>query len=296
MRLPLAAIILTGSVLAAETFPDGSTGQVTTFPAADKSRVPAYLRMPQGLGSFPVVVLLHGGAPSPETTYLLGRTMNPPTADFVAAGWAVMLIDYHPNPTQPTSDRADALAAIAYTRKLPHIDSDRVALYGGSHGGSVISRLASHVDVRAGIMCAPAVLDLYEISKVIDQGVEVASILKKMVADAPKRYGAPLSQVIRDPPKYNYESALLEAAQVRIPVMIINGRNDTSAPIAVTQAYVDKLRAAGKEVATFFPDDGLHGFYFGFLDNRGSGKPPNVTAATREAARQAVAFLREHFK
>jgi dipeptidyl aminopeptidase/acylaminoacyl peptidase len=240
--------------------------------------------------------MLHGGAPSPGTTYALGRTANPPTADFVAAGWAVVIIDYHPNPTVPTTDREDAMAAIEAIRHLPVIDSGRVALCGGSHGGNVISRIASRVEVRCAVLCAPAVLDLIEISKAIDQGAEVAGILKKMVAAAPQKYGAPLAQVAKDPAKYKYESALLEAAQVRFPLLIINGRNDTSAPMPVSQAYVDKLKAAGKEVETYFPDNGPHGFYFGFLDNRGSGKPPDVTFETKEAARRATAFVRRHFQ
>jgi dipeptidyl aminopeptidase/acylaminoacyl peptidase len=279
-----------------EPLPDGSSGRVVEFRAADGSFIPAYLRRPKGSGRTPVVILLHGGAPDPATTYGLGRSPNPPTADFVAAGWAVLVIDYHPNPTAPTSDRADAMAAIAGARSLPFIDGSRIALFGGSHGGNVISRIASQADVRCAVMCAPAVLDLFEISKVIDQGADVAGVLKKMVAAAPQKYGAPLAQVVRDPAKYGYESALLEAAQVRFPVMIINGRNDTSAPIAVSEAYVSRLKSAGKGVETYFPDNGPHGFYFGFQDNRGSGKPPNVMPETREAARRATIFIRKHFQ
>ena len=76
--------------------------------------------------------------------------------------------------------------------------------------------------------------------------------------------------------------------------MIVNGRGDNSAPIAVSQAYVEKLKAAGKEIETYFPDDGPHG-YFGFPDNRGSGKPPNIMSSAREAARRRVTFIRKHF-
>src|SRR5690348_3415993 len=96
----------------ADSFPDGSQGRVVEYRAADGSYVPAYMRRPKGDGPFPVVVLIHGGAPLPEITYALGRTNNPPTADFIAAGWAVFSVDYHPNPTVPSTDRADAMAAI----------------------------------------------------------------------------------------------------------------------------------------------------------------------------------------
>jgi dipeptidyl aminopeptidase/acylaminoacyl peptidase len=309
VKIALAAILLlAGSAAAvdpdirnvsgydAEPLPDGSHGRVVEYRAVDASFVPAYLRLPRGAGPFPVIVMLHGGAPDPGVTYALGRTANPPVNDFVAAGWAVFVIDYHPNPTVPTTDRVDATAALVAVRQLRSIDPERVALYGGSHGGAVISGLATHVDVRCAVLCAPAALDLIEISRAINSGAEVVGVLKKMVASAEQRFHAPLAEVAKDPAKYGYKSALTEAASVRFPLMIINGRNDTSAPINVAQAYVDKLKAAGKKAEFYFPDDGRHGFYFGFLDNRNSGKPPNVTPETKEAARRAVAFIQKHFE
>jgi len=280
----------------AEALADGSRGRVVEYRGADGSYIPAYLRTPRASGPFPVIVMLHGGAPEPNVTYSLGRTANPPVSDFVAAGWAVFAIDYHPNPTVPTSDREDAMAALAAVRQLPEIDRGRVALYGGSHGGAVISGLTTRVDVRCAVMCAPAAIDLIEISKAINSGVEVVGVLKKMVASAEQRYHAPLAEVAKDPAKFGYKSALTEVLNVRFPVMIINGRNDTSAPVSVAQAYVDRLKAARKEVDFYFPDDGRHGFYFGFLDNRNSGKPANVTPETKEAARRATAFIRKHLE
>jgi acetyl esterase/lipase len=178
------------------------------------------------------------------------------------------------------------MAAIAGVRSLHFIDPERVALLGGSHGANVISRIASRVNVRAGVLCAPAVLDLIEISKAIDSGVEVAGVLKKMVAQAKQKYDVPLDQVAENPAKYGYESALTEAPKVRFPILIVNGRNDTSSPASVVQAYADKLRASGKVVETYFPDNGVHGFCFGH---------PGVTPESREAARRAVEFIRKQF-
>jgi dipeptidyl aminopeptidase/acylaminoacyl peptidase len=269
-----------------EQLPDGSTGRVMEFRAADGSFIPAYLRWPKASGRVPIVVMLHGGPPDPEGTYTLGRTANPPTANLVAAGWAVLVTDFHPNPTVPTTDREDAMAAIAEVRRLPFIDPARVVLLGGSHGANVISRIASHVTVCCAVLCAPAVVDLIEISKAIDQGVEVAGVLKKMVAAAKQKYGVPLEQVALNPAKYNYESALTEAPNVRFPILIVNGRNDTSSPISVVQAYAGKLKESGKTAETYFPADGVHGFYFGH---------PGVTPETREAARRAVEFIRKQF-
>ena len=107
-----------------------------------------------------------------------------------------------------------------------------------------------------------------------------------MVAQAKQKYSVPLDQVAANPAKYGYESALTEAPKVRFPILIVNGRNDTSSPTPVVQAYADKLRASGKEVETYFPENGVHGFYFG---------RPGVTPETREAARRAVEFIRKQF-
>jgi dipeptidyl aminopeptidase/acylaminoacyl peptidase len=278
-----------------ESLSDGSTGRVVEFRSSDGTYLPAYIRRPSGHGPFPVIVLLHGGAANAEVTYALGRTTEPPAGDFVAAGWAVLTIDFRAKATVRGIEWDDTKAAIDAVRQLPLIDGNRVALFGGSHGAGVISRLASRVDVRCGVLCAPAAIDLIEISKAVDRGVEVVGVLKKMIADAETRYGVKLSEVEKDPAHYGYESALTEASKVRFPIMIINGRNDTSSPTSVVQAYADRLRASGKKVETYFPEDGRHGFYFGFMDNRNSGKPPNFTPETREAGKRATAFVRKHF-
>jgi dipeptidyl aminopeptidase/acylaminoacyl peptidase len=225
----------------------------------------------------------------------LGRTTIPPAGSFVAAGWAVFSIDFRQNAASRSIEWDDAIAAIEAVRHLPFIDGNRVALFGGSHGAGVISRLASRTDVRCAVICAPAALDLIEVSKAVGRGVEVVPILKKMIAEAEQKHGAQMAEIEKDPAKYGYESALTEAPKARFPILIVNGRNDTSAPTSVVEAYAERLRTLGKEVETYFPDNGLHGFYFGFLDNRGTGKPPNVTPETQEAARRAVNFIRKHF-
>jgi pimeloyl-ACP methyl ester carboxylesterase len=67
--------------------------------------------------------------------------------------------------------------------------------------------------------------------------------------------------------------------------LIINGRNDDNSPIPVIEAYVAKLKDAGKQVETYFPDNGPHGFYFGH---------PEIPE-TKESARRMVAFFKRQF-
>ena len=278
-----------------EKLPDGSTGRIVEFRGSDGTYIPAYMRRPSGNGPFPVVVILHGGAAHKDVTYSIGRAAIPPAANFVAAGWAVFSIDFRSSAAERSVEWGDAIAAIEAVRRLPFIDGKRVALFGGSHGAGVISRLASRVDVQCGVLCAPAALDLIEISKAVANGVEVVGVLKKMIAQAEQKYGAKMAEIEKDPAKYGYESALTEAPKVRFPILIVNGRNDTSAPPSVVEAYANKIRSLGKPIDMYLPANGLHGFYFGFLDNRNTGKPADVTPETKEAASRAVAFIQKYF-
>jgi acetyl esterase/lipase len=156
---------------------------------------------------------------------------------------------------------------------------------GGSHGAQVGSRVASRVDLSGAILCAPAALDLIEVKKAFGRGEKLVSILNKMVADMEKERGAPAEEIENNPAKYGYSSALTEAAQVRCPILIINGRNDDNSPVSIIDVYVKKLRAAGKQVETYLPDNGPHGFYFGRPD----------IPEWKESTRRAVAFFRERF-
>jgi dipeptidyl aminopeptidase/acylaminoacyl peptidase len=268
-----------------ESLPDGTNGRIVEIRGSDGVFLPAYLRTPGGRPPFAVVIVLHGGPAGREGTYALGRSTNPPTGNLVAAGWAVLAIDYRPEPTTPAIVQADVIAAIEAVRRSPLIDGGRVAVLGGSRGGGILSRLASRVDVRCAVLCAPALLDLIAISKAAARGEPVEPMVKKIVAGAEKQYGATMAEIEKNPAQYGYESALTEAPQVRCPILIINGRNDKASPISVVQAYADRLRASGKEVGTYFPENGLHGFYFGH---------PSITPETGEAARRAVAFVQRH--
>jgi dipeptidyl aminopeptidase/acylaminoacyl peptidase len=239
-----------------ESFPDGSTGRISEFRGCDGTYLPAYSRKPKGVGPFPAVVMLHGGGASKNSTYGFKRTT--PAPSFVAEGWAVVSIDFRPTsvpltvpwgavvfPALPPIEWNDTVAAIEAVRTLPYVDGKRVAVIGGSHGGHVMARVASRADVRCAILCAPAILDLVELSKAIDQKAEMVQVIKNKVAEGEQRYGAPMSVIARYPAQYGYESPMTEVAQVRCPILIINGRNDRASPVSAVQAYADKLNALG---------------------------------------------------
>ncbi len=269
-----------------EHLPDGSLGRETEFQGVGGLALPAYIRKPDGPGPFPVVVLLHGGGYGKAATVGLGRSTSSPTADFVKAGWAVYAIDYRPTDKKLVPiEIDDSVEAVKAVRQMPFIDPARIGLLGGSHGANLSSRLLSRVDAKGAVLCAPAAIDMIEVKKAIGRKEPVVQILGRMIADMEKEKGATMEEIEKDPAKFGYSSAFTEVAQARCPILIINGRNDSSSPVSVIDAYVSKLRAASKRVETYLPDNGPHGFYFGHPD----------IPESKEAARRAVAFFQQCF-
>ncbi len=270
-----------------ERLTDGTLGHATEFKGVDGVAIPAYIRKPDGSGPFPVVVMAHGGKYSKAATEGMGRAMISPTTDFVKAGWAVFSIDYRPSEKIAVVpiEFDDTVEAVKAVRLLPFADPKRVGYIGGSHGGQVGSRVISRVELSGAILCAPAALDLIEDKKAAGRGEPVVGILMKMVADMEQKLGAKAEEIEKNPAKYGYNSALTEVAQVRCPLLLINGRNDDNSPVSIIDEYVKRLRAAGKQVDTYLPGNGPHGFYFGH---------PSIPES-KEAAQRAVTFFKQCF-
>jgi dipeptidyl aminopeptidase/acylaminoacyl peptidase len=270
-----------------EKLADGSLGQAQEFHGVGGLAIPAYVRKPAGAGPFPVVVLAHGGRYGKEPTLGMGRSQNSPVVDFIREGWVIYSIDYRPAEVIAVApiEFDDTVEAVKTVRRFPFIDPRRVAYMGGSHGAQVGARVISRVDLSGAILCAPAAMDLAQDQLAINRGERLVPILHKMIADLEKQYGAAAEDIAANPARYRYTSPLTEAEKVRCPVLLINGRNDDNSPVSVVELYVEKLRAAGKRVDTYLPDNGPHGFYFGRPDG----------FEYRESTRRATAFLRKCF-
>jgi dipeptidyl aminopeptidase/acylaminoacyl peptidase len=270
-----------------ERFEDGSLGQATEFRGADGLIIPAYIRKPKGEGPFPVVVMLHGGRYRKGASAGMGRSTRAPVAALIQAGWAVYCTDYRPNDkiSLEPIETDDAVEAIKAAGKLPYIDSHHVGLWGASHGANVASRVIARADLCGAILCAPAAMDLIEVKKADRRGEPIVPILRKLIADMEKKHGATVEDIEKAPAKHGYKSAMTETSQVRCPLLILNARDDDNSPVSIMELYVKKLRADGKQVDTYFPDTGGHGFYVGR-----SGGPEY-----QEATRMSLEFFRKCF-
>jgi dipeptidyl aminopeptidase/acylaminoacyl peptidase len=290
-----------------EELPGGVMGRLAMFEGVGGVKIAGYVRKPAGSGRFPLVILLHGGAPTAKpvsadtdearakavvdeavrASRQMGAAQNPPIPDFLAQGWAVYSIDYRTNPRYLLDplEWDDTIVAINQAKAFPFVDTRRIAMLGGSHGGHVTARMASRVKLTCAVLCAPAGLDLIALGRVAEQGTAIGGN-QRLIRELEKRAGVGLAEIKQKPDAYQYSSPLTEIGKVQCPVLMISGRNDPNAPLAVMDEYVDALRASGKEAEAYHPDNGPHGFYFGI---------PKVIPETAESTRQAIAFIKKHF-
>jgi dienelactone hydrolase len=127
-------------------------------PAAGEMQAPHVLSKPGGSGPFPAVVLLHdcsglgprsSGAPWRWASELTARGYVSIWPDSFAARGRTTGVCTDASPPRVTHEQRadDAYEALSYLRSLPFVQGRRVAVMGGSHGGS--STLATIVDAPA---------------------------------------------------------------------------------------------------------------------------------------------------
>jgi dienelactone hydrolase len=102
----------------------------------------AVLVTPDGLGPFPVVILLHGcNGVKPIQTLWADRLRSWGYAallldSFTARGGVNICADANQPLVTPQDRAGDVVSAALYLRTLPKIDGARIAVLGDSHGGS----------------------------------------------------------------------------------------------------------------------------------------------------------------
>jgi acetyl esterase/lipase len=201
------------------------------------------LRLPEGSGPVPVVVLVHGGCW--ENEYTLAH-LSGAAAALAREGFAVWSIEYRrlgdpgggwPGTFQDVARGIDHLRAIGN----PRIDTTRVVLAGHSAGGQLALWAASRRpgDGLGGAspLRAAGVVSLAGITDLRGYGAapggcnsSVHPLLGGPPAEHPERYAA-VSPVERVP--------------LGVPVRFVHGAADPIVPVAQSRALLDLMRAAG---------------------------------------------------
>jgi dipeptidyl aminopeptidase/acylaminoacyl peptidase len=242
----------TRTILASGVVPPGRPFRSVTFPSADGTRIQAWLGVPDGDPPYAVVLETHGGPTS--ATF---PTFSPGAQAFLDHGYAVLSVNYRGSTTFGREfehaiwgrlgqlELEDMAAARTWLIENGIASANRILLTGWSYGGYLtLLGLGRQPDLWAGGMAGIAIADWemnYE-----DSADTLRSYQRMLFGGDPgekrdaMRAGSPLTYV----------------DDVRAPVLIIQGRNDTRTPARPIERYVERLQARGHPVEIEWFDAG----------------------------------------
>jgi dipeptidyl aminopeptidase/acylaminoacyl peptidase len=224
------------------------------FPSFDGTEISGFLYFPRSLPAQSCVVMVHGG---PEGQYRPG--FDPLVQLLVARGHAV----FAPNVRGSTGygrkfakmddgrkrmDSVKDLAAVhAHLVASGVAPKDRIAIMGGSYGGFMVLAALTHQPElwSAGI-------DIVGIA-------HLGTFLKNTGAYRQRHRAAEYGDPVKDADFFEETAPLRHADRIRVPLMVIQGKNDPRVPMSEAEQIVAAARANGAEVEyLLYPDEG-HG-------------------------------------
>ncbi|MFA4886594.1 MAG: S9 family peptidase [Candidatus Nanoarchaeia archaeon] len=251
--------------------------QLIRYPSFDDLSIPAFLYLPKNKTNAPALVTIHGG---PEGQYTPNFT--PLFQYFLSKGYAIIA----PNVRGSTGygkkylaldDREKRMDSVKdleylhiYLQQVKEIDSNKVALWGGSYGGFM---------VLAGLTFQPdlwvAGVDIVGISNFVTF-LQNTSPYRRALRE--EEYGS----LEKDKKFLESISPFNFIEQIKSPLMIIHGSNDPRVPLTEAEQIHHKLKELGRDVQLLvYPDEG-HGL--AKLKNRLDAYP------------KVAEFLEKHFE
>jgi dipeptidyl aminopeptidase/acylaminoacyl peptidase len=226
---------------------------------SDGLSIYGFMNIPKGMGPFPVIVSVHGYAPTGSYNPFL---LEVDYAGFFAGNGFIVI---HPGlRNQPPSDTGDNLlrvgmsvdvlnliAIIKNKSSLPlelrNADPDRLGLWGNSLGGEIALRvLTISPDVKATVLYSPL------------SGNEERNSrqLYEVIRDEQFQQDAqvPLELLDRISPMYYYY-------KITSVVQLDHGTADTTAPMSWAAETCDFLQSAGVSVECLYYKDAEHVFH-----------------------------------
>lgn len=225
-----------------------------TFPGARGETVQGWVATPEGAGPWPTILETHGGPTAVQT-----EVFSPGAQAWLDHGFAFFTLNYHGSVTFGRQfeqsiygnlgelEVEDMAAAYRWLVDNGIAKADEVLLTGGSYGGYLtLLGVGKTPELYAGGMAVVAIADwklMYE-----DQADTLRGYQRSLFGGTPDEM----------PEQHAKSSPITYAAQVRAPVLVIQGENDTRCPARQMHLYEDTLKAQGKEIKVEWFDAG-HG-------------------------------------
>ncbi|ABK75051.1 S9 family peptidase [Mycolicibacterium smegmatis] len=234
-----------------------------TIPARDGLDLPSYLTLPVGIPqeNLPMVLLVHGGPWARDCWYY-----QPEVQLLANRGYAVLQVNFRGSTgfgkafTKAAIGEFagkmhdDLIDAVDWAVKQGYADRDRVAIFGGSYGGyAALVGVTFTPDVFA------AAIDYVGISSLANFMRTLPDVARPFLANNWHRYVGDHDDPVQEADMLA-RSPITRVDQIRAPLLVIQGANDTRVVQAESDNLVEALRARGVEVEYMVKDDEGHGF------------------------------------
>jgi dipeptidyl aminopeptidase/acylaminoacyl peptidase len=221
------------------------------YPAGDGLRIPAYLTLPRGRAAqkLPLVVLVHGGPAARDTPHF--DWWSQALAD---QGYAVLRPNYRGSTISDgfvaagfgeygRKMQTDLSDGVRYLAKEGIVDPTRVCVVGASYGG--YAALAG-VTLEAGVYrCAVSVAglsDLKQFLRWVNEKHRERESIEQRYWDRFMGVTSPSDPVLRQ------ISPIHHVDSIKVPILLIHGKDDTVVPYDQSDDMYEALRHAKKGV------------------------------------------------
>ncbi|MGJ3237347.1 MAG: prolyl oligopeptidase family serine peptidase [Anaerolineae bacterium] len=230
------------TVLDAGDAPASASWQSVTYASGDGTPIQAWLVKPEGEGPFPTIVHTHGGP-----TSVMTNSYRPEFQAWVDHGFAVFSINYRGSTTFGKAfekaihgklgdyEVQDIEAGVQWLIEQHIAHPEMILKTGGSYGGYLtLMALGKTPELWAGGMAVVAIADwtlMYE-----DQAETLRSYQTALFGGTPEQMPEQMAQ----------SSPISYVEQIKAPIQIIQGENDTRCPSRQMRAYEEQMHAHHK--------------------------------------------------
>jgi len=232
--------------------PTGSPWKSITFCSSDGQKIQGWLCKPEGDGPFPTILEVHGGP-----TMVMMEAFHRGCQAWVDHGFAFLSINYRGSTSFGRDfqnkiighlghwELEDMIGAHHWLIEQGIARSNQIIVTGGSYGGYLtLLAMGKAPDLWAGGIAQAAIADWR--MKMEDAGEVSRKADIALFGVSPQE----------NPALYDRCSPITYAENVKKPILILQGRNDTRTPARQIETYEEKLKALGKSIEVHWYDAG----------------------------------------
>ncbi len=217
-------------------------------------QITGMMNVPSGEGPFPAVILNHGYYDSKK--FSIGYGFKDAADLFAMSGYVAVGSDYRnygdsdggPNSFLYNGALYDVLHLVSAVKRLPHVDPERIGMWGHSGGGGLtLKSIVVDNGIKAAALYASMSADEIDNYKVI----------KKWHPQDIKEFTDKMGSPKGNPEVFAKRSPINYLSDLKASIIIHHGERDKAVPINWSEKLKDALIREGKQVEYYsYPDQG----------------------------------------